>query len=108
MEENFVERAVLEEAADGLLKMRDYSQLSAEEFENLREGIIEDLDKKIGDAIFSDLSDDQLDEFETLLDNNGDEGVISAFFEKHNIDLQSRIEKSVQEFKDDFLLKGVE
>ena len=108
MEENFVERAVLEEAADSLLKMRDYSQLGAEEFKNLREGVIEDLDKKIGDAIFSDLSDDQLDEFETLLDNNGDEDAISAFFEKHNIDLQSRIEKSVQEFKDDFLLKGVE
>lgn len=108
MEENFVERAVLEEAADGLLKMRDYSQLSAEEFENLRKGIIEELDKKIGDAIFSDLSDDQLDEFEALLDNSADENAIGAFFEEHNIDLQSRIKKSMQEYKDDFLLKGVE
>ena len=90
MDNYLIDRGVLEEFVDELIKQKPLPAANAEELNALREESIRSLDDKIGDAIFDSLNSEQLAEFNQILDSDEDSSEIyQDFFEKAGIDLKS-------------------
>ena len=104
MDNYLIDREVLEEFIDELIKQKPLPAENAEELNTLKEKSITALDDKISDAIFGSLSSAQLSEFNQLLDSDEDSPEIyQDFFEKAGINLKSIMTNTMEEFSKEFL-----
>lgn len=107
MDNYLIDREVLEQIIDELMKQKPLPANSAEELNTVREKAIGNLDDKIGMAVFCSLSDEELTEFNRLVDS--DEASPEAYqkiFDNAGVNLQEIIAKTITDFKNEFL--GVE
>ena len=104
MDNYLIDREILEEFIDELIKQKPLPAENAEELNTLKEKSITALDDKISDAIFGSLSSAQLSEFNQLLDSDEDSPeVYQDFFEKAGIDLKNIIKGAMEDFGKNFL-----
>lgn len=104
MDDYLIDRETLGQFVDELIKKKALPVDSAEELNNLREESINALDKKIGIAIFTSLSDEQLDEYNAILDRDEESAeVFEDFFNKSGLDLEKIITDSMQSYAKEFL-----
>jgi len=104
MDNYLIDREALEQIVDELMKQKPLPANSAEELYAIREKAIKDLDDKIGMAVFCSLSEEELAEFNRLIDNNE----ISAeayqkIFNDAGVDLQKIMAETISDFKNEFL-----
>ncbi len=104
MDDYLIDRETLSKFIDELIKKKPLPVDSTEELNTLRENSIKALDKKIGMAIFTSLSDEQLDEYNAMLDQNEESPeVFDSFFEKAGLDLEQIITKAAEDYAKEFL-----
>lgn len=109
MDNYIIDRDVLAQVVDELMKQKPLSANSAEEVNNIREKAIGDLDEKICTTIFDSLPKEKLIEFNQLLDRDETtEEDYQKFFEGTGVDLQTVISEAATSFKDEFLGGGNE
>lgn len=103
MEKYLVERETLAQLVDALINKK-YPDRPVTDFKELKEESIRALDDKIYDEVFGDLTKEQTEELNALLDNPdmGDQD-FKNFFKTNNIDLEARITKAYQDFSEEFL-----
>ena len=104
MDNYLVDRETLGQFVDELMKKKPLPANTAEELNALKERNIEALDHEIGMAIFSDLDETQLKEFNQMLDRNEESPeAFQNFFQTAGIDLGKTIADAVQKFSIRFL-----
>lgn len=104
MDNYLIDRETLGKFVDELIKKKALPVNNPEELNVLREKSINDLDERIGVAIFSKLSKAQYDELNQLLDNEqSTEETFEAFFNRANINIENTITETVQAFGAEFL-----
>ena len=70
----------------------------------LREETIKKLDDRISQSIFGSLTKNQLDEINTILDQDEtDDQAFQDFFNRAGVDLETIITKTMQDFGNEFL-----
>lgn len=107
MDNYLIDREVLEQIVDDLMKQKPLPANSAEELNTIREKAIGDLDDEIGMAVFCSLSDEELTEFNRLIDSNeASPEAYQKIFNNAGVDLQEVIAGTIANFKNEFL--GVE
>lgn len=107
MDNYLIDREMLSQFIDELIKKKPLSVNTTEELSNFREEQIKSLDDKIGKAIFSRLTDEQAEEFSRVLDQN-EEGpeIFEAFFDHIGIDVEEIIYNTMESFGKEFLEGG--
>lgn len=104
MDNYLIDRQVLEQFVDGLMRKKPLAANSPEEINALRERSVKSLDDKIGLAIFSKLDRNQLQEFNQILDrDDADSEVFQNFFQSRGINLEKAITETMKEFSIEFL-----
>lgn len=104
MKDYLIDREILAQFADQLIKQKAPNFSTKEEFDQYRERAISALDHYIGYSIFSSLSDQQLTEFNQLLDQEGaTEADFRNFFDNASVDLPQVIAAAVSEFNNKYL-----
>ena len=104
MDNFLIDRETLSKFVDELIKQNPLPVDNAEELNSLREDSIKALDDRIGQDIFSQLTEEQDAELRRLLeDSNESEDTFRDFFKKAGINLESTIAKSMREFAEEFL-----
>lgn len=106
MESYLVDRTTLGQLADRLIAAK-YPGQPGKAHKELREKIINDLDEQITNSIFDGLTEEQLDQLNTLLEKpNTPESEFEAFFTDSHIDLQEKISGIIKSYTDTFLKGG--
>ena len=101
MENYLIERETLAKFVDSLIAKKTQP---IENLEALREESIKKLYDRIGQAIFGSLTKSQLDEINTLLDQNETDGqAFQDFFSRAGINLEEVVTKAMQDFGVEFL-----
>ncbi|MBR3264282.1 hypothetical protein IKF94_03615 [Candidatus Saccharibacteria bacterium] len=101
MENYFIERETLAEFVDSLIAKKTQP---IENPETTREEAIKKLDDRISQAIFGGLTKKQLDEINTLLDQeDADDQAFQDFFNRAGVNLEEVIKKAMQDFGQEFL-----
>ena len=104
MDNYLIDRETLSQFVDELIKKKPLSVNSEEELTNLREEKIKALDDKINQAVFEQLSDEQLREVNELLDDeNTPQERFQEFFKNAGVDLEKVVADAVNSFSDEFL-----
>lgn len=104
MDDYLLDRETLSKFIDELIKKKPLPVNSEEELNTLREESIKALDKKVGLAIFNSLSDEQLDEYNAMLDREEESAeVFDQFFDKAGLDLEKIISKAAEDYAKEFL-----
>ena len=104
MDNYLIDRETLTKLVDELIKKRTLPADNAEELNQLREQMIESLDKKIGIAIFSKMTEEQNTEFNEMLDrDDATEEDYKAFFDKIGLKVDQIIADTYQTFSEEFL-----
>lgn len=101
MENYLIERETLAEFVDSLIAKKPQP---IENLDALREESIRKLDDRISQAIFGNLTKDQLDEIDAILDrDDADDQVFQDFFDRAGVNLKEVIAKAMQDFSKEFL-----
>lgn len=104
MDNYLIDRETLGKFVDELIKKKPLPVNNPEELNVLREKAINDLDEKIGIALFSKLTRTQYDELDQLLDDEqATEETFAAFFNRANVNVEDTITEAVQAFGTEFL-----
>ena len=104
MDDYLIDRQTLEQFVDELIKKRNLPVSTAEELASFKETQIKNLDDKITSELFSQLSGDQVTEFNHLLENSeSSPEVFEQFFKTANINVEESIVNSMQNFALSFL-----
>lgn len=99
MDNYLLDYETLGKFVDEIMKTSPMPASSTEELNALRETNIKKLDDKIATAIFSSLNDEQLEQINTILDNDdGNSEAYEAFFKEAGVDIEQVITKAVQDF----------
>lgn len=103
MEKYLVEREILVQLVDALITKK-YPDRPVTDFEKQKEELIKKLDDKIFKEVFGDITKEQAEKLNSMLDNPdmGDED-FEKFFKENNIDLETKIARAYQEFSEVFL-----
>lgn len=103
MNDYLVDRETLGQFVDALIAQK-YQNQPVENSETLRETLIEKIDDRILDAIFRDLSKQQLAEINVLFDRDEeDPAVFEDFFKNANINIRQKTAEALESFKAEFL-----
>lgn len=101
--EYFIDRATLEKFVDPLIPQK-HPEASETELAQIREDSIKKLDDLIGDMIFSNMTSEQLEKINQILDDgNDDPDAICEFLDDNDINLEQKIAKALEQFKTEFL-----
>lgn len=103
MNSNLIERETLGQFADTLIAQK-YPNLPDKAKLEIREKVIDEIDERIGMAIFGSLTEDQLEEINAMLDRKStSEKAYREFFARHNVNLRSKIDEALADFKEEYL-----
>ncbi|MBR5647544.1 hypothetical protein IKW73_01185 [Candidatus Saccharibacteria bacterium] len=103
MENNYIQREFLGKFVDGLIAQK-YPGQPAENYKDIREASIKDIDERIDWAIYGSLNKEQLAEVNELFDRNEENPeVFAAFFEKAGVDPQQKITEVLDDYQKSFL-----
>ena len=107
MDNYLVDREILGQFIDELIKKKPLNVNSVDELNNFREQQIKVLDDRIGTAIFGQLTEEQTKEINEMLDR-GEENpdVFEDFFEKSGVDLEKTMQEVMETFGREFLEGG--
>lgn len=104
MDNYLIDRETLTKFVDELIKKRTLPADNAEELNELREQMIASLDKKIGIAIFSHLTEEQNTELNELLDRDDTSAeTYKEFFDKIGLKVDQIIADTYKAFSEEFL-----
>lgn len=106
MDNYLIDREILSEAIDKMMAGKTFPDKTPEEISALREEKIAALDEKIGLAIFGQLGEAELDQFNEILDqgdNSTSPETFVDFFNKAGIDIQKTVSAAVAEFQTELL-----
>lgn len=104
MDNYLIDREALEQFIDGLMKQKPLPANTPEELDTLRENAIRELDDKISFAIFGDLSEDQLNQINQILDDPAaTPETFQQFFTAAGLDLPKIISDTMITFGKKFL-----
>ena len=104
MDNYLIDRETLGQFVDELIKKKPLPVDSAEELTKFREEQIAALDDRISQAIFEQLSDDQLREVNELLDDEGATAErFQEFFSNAGVDIEKVISDTLEAFSKEFL-----
>ena len=104
MEDYLIDRETLGKFVDGLIKQKALAVNSPEELNKLREAGIRELDDEIGVAIFSQLTKEQAEEYDKLLDSDEENpDVFREFFANAGIDVEEAMSEAMKAFGVRFL-----
>lgn len=98
MEKDFYQQYVSE-----LLKKADLTDDNGEIDNSYSVSLAEELKKKIGLMIMSELSAEQLDEYGRLAQSNSSDETLGEFFKKNIADFENKRDKTLQDFAFNFL-----
>jgi len=104
MDEYLIDREILEQFVDELMKQKPLPANTAEELNALREKNIKALDDQIAKAVFGSLTAPQLEAINKILDS-GEENpeVFQEFFQNAGVDLQKITSETMTKFSEQFL-----
>lgn len=103
MDNLLLDRSILEGFVDLYINQK-YPGRPAEELSSLREESIQKLDDKIYSSIFDSLNDDQIEDFNRLMDEDSDNPTaFRDFFKNAGVDLELKIKAAVDAFGEEFL-----
>lgn len=77
--------------------------VASPEYGELRKNLREKTEEQIEQAMLRALSDAQLLELESLMDNNASDEAIDAFFDNAGVDFTQAVEQAMAEFRKAFL-----
>lgn len=104
MDNYLIDREILGQFVDELIKQKALPVDSPEELNTLREEAIKNLDEAIGVAIFSKLTKEQYAKFDRLSsDPNTTEDAYDAFFKDAGLDISQIVTDAVKDFGAEFL-----
>lgn len=107
MDNYLIDKEMLSQFVDELIKKKPLPLDSVEEFNQFREQQIKALDDSVSFAIFNKLTDEQLQEVNQLLDNQETAPeVFQEFFSKCGVNLEETITEALQAFQNKFLEEG--
>ena len=99
MDNYLIDRETLEKFVDELMKRKPVPVSSVEQLQGWREQKVQELDEKIGEAVFGTLDDQQLEEMNQMLDRNEESPeVFQEFFKKAGVNLENVISEAMQAF----------
>ena len=103
MENNFIQHEILGQFVDGLIAQK-YPGQPAENFKEIREKSIDEVNKKIDMAIYSSLSIEQLEEINALFDRNEENpDVFTEFFKNAGVDAEQKTKEVMESYAVSFL-----
>ena len=103
MENYLVDYEVLESFVDELIEKK-FPEESPENHQDLRTESIDKLGAAVNTAVFDHLSDEQIDELDTLLEKeDATEDTFTEYLASNGIDLKETLEQVFREFQDEFL-----
>ena len=103
MENNFIQHEILGQFVDGLIAQK-YPGQPAENFKEIREKSIDEVNKKIDMAIYSSLSIEQLEEINALFDRNEENpDVFTEFFKNAGVDAEQKTKEAMESYAISFL-----
>ena len=103
MGNNDIQRVVLGQFVDSLISQK-YPGQPAENFKELREKSIDEIDKKIDMAFCEDLTIEQLEEISSILDRNEeDPSAFEEFFKKSGVDTAKKTKEVLESYRTSFL-----
>ena len=104
MNNYLIDREILGQFVDELIKQKALPVNNPEELNALREEAIKNLDEAIGVAIFSKLTKEQYAEFDQLSnDPNTTEDSYDTFFKNAGLDISQIVTDTVKAFGAEFL-----
>lgn len=104
MDNYILDYETLGEFVDNLMKAKPVPAQTPEELNALRENNIKQLNDKITYAIFEPLTDEQLTQLETLLDqDDGSPDPYEKFFQDSGVNVQRIIANTMQSYRAEFL-----
>ena len=107
MEEYLIDRETLGKFVDELIKKKALDVNNIEELNQVREKAIKELDDRIVAAIFGQLSDEQLEEVNSMLDDDTrNENDYQKFFVDAGIKVEDVMVNTMKEFGNEFLEGG--
>ncbi len=102
MEDYFMDRSELAQFIDRLVKQKPIKAANAQEEAMKREELMSDLDHSIRLSIINRLNDEQLDEFNDLLDHDEESNEVNdpyaKFFQKAGVDLTQVVTNTLAQF----------
>ncbi len=108
MENNFIQHEILGRFVDGLIAQK-YPGQPAENFKEIRNQSIDEVNKKIDMAIYSSLSIEQLEEINDLFENNEENpDVFADFFKRAGVDTEQITKEALEGYAKSFLGGGNE
>ena len=103
MENNFIQHEILGRFVDGLIAQK-YPGQPAENFKEIRNKSIDEVNKKIDMAIYSSLSIEQLEEINDLFENNEENpDVFADFFKRAGVDAEQITKETLEGYAKSFL-----
>ena len=106
MDSYLVDETTLGEFVDSLLEQK-YPGQPADAHADVKKEAIKALDYKILKAIFGQLTPDQGNELNRLLDQtDSDQSVFEDFFKRNNVDLEKVIAKELEDYREEFMRGG--
>ncbi len=104
MDDYLVDRGTLGRFVDELIKQKPLSINSTEELSNFREKCMKELDDQIGDAVFGNLTKEQNEELNGILDRDDDSvEEYQNFFKRAGINIEAIITTTMQRYAKAFL-----
>lgn len=105
MDNTLIDRQILGQFVDELIKQKPLPVNGAEELNSLREESIKALDDKICNAVFGRLTPEQDEELNDILDLGEDssEEVFRNFFQNAGLNVEDIITNTMKEFATEFL-----
>lgn len=105
MDNTLIDRQILGQFVDELIKKQPLPVSNTDELNNLREESIKALDDKICDAVFGRLTPEQDEELNDILDLDEDssEEVFQNFFQNAGLNVEDIITNTMKEFATEFL-----
>lgn len=105
MEDYFIDRTELAQFVDQLIAKKPLSAASEQEVAAKREALMSGLDRSIRSSIIDQLTDDQLDDFNVLLDHDDEvaEDGYERFFRQAGVDLPQTITNAMVGFARSYL-----
>lgn len=100
MEDDFIRQQELGRFVDKLIEKKSPGQPVANE---VKIRAIQDLDERITNAVLGDLNTEQLQELDALVNSDGSESTIQAFFDNAGIDTKQKIAEAMETFSAEFL-----
>ena len=98
-----MDRETLERFVDPLITQK-CSEVKGSELSQIREENIKKLDDLICNTIFEDLTSEQLEEINQIIDEGRDDpDTICEFLDDNNINLEQKVTKALEQFKTEFL-----